>query len=145
MTPGTVTHQAPVSMGFSRQEYRGGIPGLPCPPLGGSHPGVQPSTPLSPALAVGLWEASPKCARENERVTKGAAAASPSERLGSKGCDGPGRERREPRCSTGRGGGTVPRPPNPWGEAMCGPGFWLQGLCVCLPRVFSPKERPCRL
>ena len=35
MTPGTVTHQAPVSMGFSRQEYRGGIPGLPCPPLGG--------------------------------------------------------------------------------------------------------------
>ena len=31
LTPWTVAHQAPLSMGFSRQEYWSG---LPCPPLG---------------------------------------------------------------------------------------------------------------
>ena len=31
VTPGTVVRQAPLSMGFSRQEYWSG---LPCPPLG---------------------------------------------------------------------------------------------------------------
>ena len=31
VTPGTAAHQAPLSMGFSRQEYWNG---LPCPPLG---------------------------------------------------------------------------------------------------------------
>ena len=34
-TPWTVAHQAPLSMGFSRQEYWSG---LPCPPPGGSFP-----------------------------------------------------------------------------------------------------------
>ena len=33
MTPWTTAHQAPPSMGFSRQEYRSGVP-LPSPPLG---------------------------------------------------------------------------------------------------------------
>ena len=36
----TVAHQAPLSMGFSRQEYWSG---LPCPPLGGlPNPGIEP-------------------------------------------------------------------------------------------------------
>ena len=43
MTPGTVTHEAPLSTGFSRQEYWSG---LPCPPSGGlPDPGIGPGSP----------------------------------------------------------------------------------------------------
>ena len=56
----TVTHQAPLSMGFSRQEYWSE---LPCPPPGDLlNPGTEP-TSLFPALADGFfitsatWEA----------------------------------------------------------------------------------------
>ena len=46
-TPWTAAHQAPLSMGFSRQEYWSG---LPCPPPGDlPNPGVEPR---SPALQV---------------------------------------------------------------------------------------------
>ena len=39
----TITHQAPLSMGFSRQEYWSG---LPCPPPGDLHnPGIEPRSP----------------------------------------------------------------------------------------------------
>ena len=51
VTPWTVALQAPLSMGFSRQEYRGG---LPCPPPGDlPDPGVEPVSFMSPALADG--------------------------------------------------------------------------------------------
>ena len=60
-TPWTVAHQAPVSMGFSRQEYWSG---LPCSPPGElPNPGLQPESLTSLALAGGLfitnatWEA----------------------------------------------------------------------------------------
>ena len=60
-TPWTVARQAPLSMGFSRQEYWSG---LPCPLLGNfSNPGVKPVSLMSPALAGGffttgaIWEA----------------------------------------------------------------------------------------
>ena len=44
----TVAHQAPLSMGFSRQEY---LSGLPSPSLGGlPDPGMEPSSPASLAL-----------------------------------------------------------------------------------------------
>ena len=44
----TVAHQAPLSMGFSRQEYWSG---LPCPPPGDlPNPGTEPTSPVSPAL-----------------------------------------------------------------------------------------------
>ena len=51
--------QAPLSMGFSKQEYWSG---LPCPPPGDlSDPGVEPICLMSPALAselfTGTWEA----------------------------------------------------------------------------------------
>ena len=47
----TVPHQAPLSMGFSRQEYWSG---LPCPPPEDlPDPGMEPASPLSPALASG--------------------------------------------------------------------------------------------
>ena len=42
-TPWTVARQAPLSMGFPRQEYWSG---LPCPP-----PGIEPVSLVSPALA----------------------------------------------------------------------------------------------
>ena len=47
-TPRTVAHQAPLSMGFSRQEYWGGVGGeLPFPSPGDlPHPG---NAPVSPA------------------------------------------------------------------------------------------------
>ena len=45
----TVAHQAPLSMGFSRQEYWNG---LPCPPPGAlPDPGIEPTSLMSPALA----------------------------------------------------------------------------------------------
>ena len=60
-TPWTVARQAPLSMGFSRQEYSSG---LPCPPPGDlPHPGIEPMVCISPALTGGFfssrapWEA----------------------------------------------------------------------------------------
>ena len=45
----TVVHQAPLSMGFSRQEYWSG---LPCPPPGDLlNPGIEPMSLISLALA----------------------------------------------------------------------------------------------
>ena len=50
----TVTHQASLSMGFSRQEY---WTGLPCPPPGDPpDPGI--FKPVSPALAGGFFTTS---------------------------------------------------------------------------------------
>ena len=49
VTPWTVAHQAPLSMGFSRQEHWSG---LPCPPPGDlPNPGTEPTSPAVPALA----------------------------------------------------------------------------------------------
>ena len=55
-----VAHQAPLSMGFSRQEYWSG---LPCPPGELPHSGIEPMSLMSPALEGGFlttlstWEA----------------------------------------------------------------------------------------
>ena len=55
-TPRTVASQAPLSMGFSRQEYRSG---LPCPPPGDlSDPGIKPKSLTSHALARGFFTTS---------------------------------------------------------------------------------------
>ena len=51
----TIACQAPLSMGYSRQEYWSGLP-LPSPDL--SHPGVEPGSLTSPALAVGFFTTS---------------------------------------------------------------------------------------
>ena len=48
-TPWTVAHQAPLSMGFSRQEYWSGLPCCP-PPADLSDPGIEPVSPASPSL-----------------------------------------------------------------------------------------------
>ena len=51
-TSWTAAHQVPLSMGFPRQEYWSGVPlsspgDLP-------DPGIEPTSPMSPALAGGL-------------------------------------------------------------------------------------------
>ena len=54
--PWTVAHQAPLSMGFSRQEYWSG---LPCPPPGDlPDPGSKPTSHTSPALAGSFFTTS---------------------------------------------------------------------------------------
>ena len=51
-----VAHQAPLCMGFSRQEYWSG---LPCVSPGGlAGPGIKPKSPVSPALAGRFFTAS---------------------------------------------------------------------------------------
>ena len=61
VTPWTVAHQAPLSIGFSRQEYQSG---LPFPPPGDlPNPGIEPRSLKSPALVgrffttSATWEA----------------------------------------------------------------------------------------
>ena len=51
-----VAHQAPLSMGVSRQEY---CSGLQCPPPGDlPDPGIKPMSLMSPALAGGFFTTS---------------------------------------------------------------------------------------
>ena len=54
--PWTVARQAPLSMGFSRQDYWSG---LLCPPPGDlPHPGIKPTSFMPPALAGGFFTTS---------------------------------------------------------------------------------------
>ena len=48
VTPWNAAHQAPLSTGFSRQEYWSGLPFL--SPRDLPHPGIKPASPASPAL-----------------------------------------------------------------------------------------------
>ena len=58
MTPRSVAHQAPLSMGFFRQEYWSG---LPFPPPGDlPNPGTEPASPESSALAGGCFALAPR-------------------------------------------------------------------------------------
>ena len=55
--PWTVSQQAPLSMGYPRQEY---WTGLPFPPPGDlSDPGIEPVSPAFPALADGFFTTEP--------------------------------------------------------------------------------------
>ena len=57
VTPWTVAWQAPPSMGFPREEY---WDGLPFPSLGDlPDPGIEPKSPMSPALAGGFFTTKP--------------------------------------------------------------------------------------
>ena len=55
-TPWTVARQALLSLGFSRQEYWSGLAGPPPGDL--SHPGIEPASLMSPALADGFFTTS---------------------------------------------------------------------------------------
>ena len=53
----TVAHQAPLSMGFSSQEYWSG---LPYPPPGDfPNSGIEPTSPTAPALQVDFFTTEP--------------------------------------------------------------------------------------
>ena len=56
-TPWTVAHQGPLSVGFSRQEYWSGL-SFPSP---GDllHPGIEPTSLMSPALAGSFFTTEP--------------------------------------------------------------------------------------
>ena len=54
VTPLTVPQQAPLSMGFHRQEYWSGLPF--CPPGDLPNPGIKP---VSPSLAGGFFTTEP--------------------------------------------------------------------------------------
>ena len=54
VTPWTVAHQAPLSMGLSQQEYLSGLPFL--APGDPPDPGIEP---MSPALAGGFFTTAP--------------------------------------------------------------------------------------
>ena len=59
----TVALQAPLSMGFCRQEFWSGMP---CPPPGDlSEPGIEPVSLMSPALAGGFFISSATWKVEN--------------------------------------------------------------------------------
>ena len=54
----TVAHQAPLSMGFFRQEHWSGLPFLPLGDL--PDPGMEPTSPVSPALQTNSLTTEPK-------------------------------------------------------------------------------------
>ena len=99
--PVDLARQAPLSMGFSRQDYWSG---LPCPPPGNlSYPGVKPESLMSPALAGGFfttsdtWEAQPislvslsapklSSPISHWAVWRGSQHMYPETRMGSKPC-----------------------------------------------------------
>ena len=57
-TPSIEIYQAPLSMGFSRQEYWSG---LPCPPPRDlPNPGIKLGSPVSPALQADSFTAEPQ-------------------------------------------------------------------------------------
>ena len=57
VTVGAIAHQAPLSMGFSKQEYGSG---LPCPPPGDlPDPGIKPTSLMSPAWQVAYLALAP--------------------------------------------------------------------------------------
>ena len=53
----TVAHQVPLSMGFSRQEYWSGLPYL--PPGQPPDPGIEPTSPVSLAVAGRFFTTEP--------------------------------------------------------------------------------------
>ena len=57
VTPKTVAYQAPLPMGFSRQEYWSGLP-FPCPE-DLPDPGIVPVSLASPAWAGGFFTTAP--------------------------------------------------------------------------------------
>ena len=67
-TPWTVAHQAPLSMGFFRQEYWSELP-FPSP---GNlpDPGIKPMSPVSPALQADSLPTEPKIRLNRGKILK---------------------------------------------------------------------------
>ena len=68
VNPWTITCQSPLSMGFPRQEY---CSGWPFPSPGDlPDPGIQPVSPVSPALAGGFFTTEPQGCSESAYVIR---------------------------------------------------------------------------
>ena len=63
-SPWTVAHKAPLSMGFSRQEYWSGLPFS--PPGNLPDPGIEPGSPTLQADSL-LLSSAQKCIKGSER------------------------------------------------------------------------------
>ena len=94
MTPWTIAHQVPLSMGFSRQEY---CSGLPYPPPGDlPDSGIESASLMSPALAGSFfatsstWEAQGRGDWSPEREEGGMACGTNSVLLTAVGVMGLG-------------------------------------------------------
>ena len=84
VTPWTVARQAPLSMGFSGQEYWNG---LPCPPPEDlPDPGVEPTSPASPALAGGFFTTEPPGLVRLHKTFEGIISRRKSSRVKHKLC-----------------------------------------------------------
>ena len=66
LTPWTVAHQAPLSMGFPRQAYWSGLP-FP-PPRDVPNPGIKPTSPVSPELQEDSSPAEPSGKPQKGRI-----------------------------------------------------------------------------
>ena len=69
VTPWTVACQAPLSMGFSRQECWSGL--LSPPPGDLPNPGIKPESPVAPALKVDSLPLSPDWTRTGHLIPPG--------------------------------------------------------------------------
>ena len=80
-----VAHQAPLSMGFSKQEYWSGLP-FP-PPWDLPDPGIEPTSPVSPVLASGFFTTEPSWAllllKKKKKITN--TKASPQTGMEARG------------------------------------------------------------
>ena len=89
--PVDCTHQAPLSMRFSRQEYWSG---LPCSPPGDlPHPGIEPRSLMSPALASKFFTTSihfTHCLILKKKYSQGISLAVQWLRLHASSAWGPG-------------------------------------------------------
>ena len=66
VAPWIVAHQAPLSMGFSRQEYWSG---LPFPPLGDlPDPGIEPMSLVSPTMAGRFFTTETTCMHTHRKA-----------------------------------------------------------------------------
>ena len=64
MTLWSAARQAPLSMGFPRQEYWSGLPFLPPGDL--PNPGIKPRCPMSPELQVDFLATEPRTVLEDK-------------------------------------------------------------------------------
>ena len=66
VTPRIVASQAPLSMGFSKEEYWSG---LPFPPPGDlPNPGIEPRSPMSPELQVDSLPIEPRAVLKDKDI-----------------------------------------------------------------------------
>ena len=127
VTPWTVAHQAPLSMGFPRQEYWNG---LPFPSPRDLHD--QGIKFMSPALAGGFFTPEPPGKLEISHTNKTEHSNHKKSREGAKACDSnPSRERKAVSLSP-----TLPPPLSHLCLSLCLSLSLSLSLCVIVNLIF---------